>query len=89
MIQKKLILQNKLGLHARAAAKFIALAGRFASEIKLTYNNKTADAKSILGVMGLAATYGSEIELVVIGEDEVEALAALEGMVNDKFGEKN
>jgi len=89
MIQKKLLIQNKLGLHARAAAKFIALAGRYGSDIKLSFNNKTVDAKSILGVMGLAATLGAELEIIVNGEDEIEALAALEGMVNDKFGESN
>lgn len=87
MLTKKLTVLNKLGLHARASAKLVALAGRYGSEIFLVRDTKRVNAKSIMGVMMLAACRGVELEVVVDGEDEVEALAAIEKLITDKFGE--
>ena len=88
MITKKIIIMNKLGLHARAAAKFIDRASRYASEIKIKKNSQTADGKSIIDVMMLAASQGTEIELTMEGEDEKEALADIEALIKNKFGEE-
>ncbi len=87
MLNKQVVISNKLGLHARAAAKLVHLAGRFASEIHLIKNNHTVNGKSIMGVMMLAASKGTELELTATGEDEAEAIAALEKLINDRFGE--
>lgn len=88
MLIKKVLIINKLGLHARASAKLVNLAGRFASEIHFSRNGKQVNGKSIMGVMMLAASKGSELEITVNGEDEVEAMSALENLINDKFGEE-
>lgn len=88
MIRNKIIIQNKLGLHARAAAKLVALASRFFSTIEVSKNDKVVNGKSIMGVMMLAANKGTEIELIIDGEDETEALNALQTLINDKFGEE-
>lgn len=88
MIKKSLTIINKLGLHARASAKLVDLAARFGSEIWLMRGERKVNGKSIMGVMMLAANKGSEIELVVSGEDEVEAMLALETLINNRFGEK-
>ena len=87
MIKSTLTISNKLGLHARASAKLTKLAGSFKSEIHLTRNGRRVNAKSIMGVMMLAAGMGSEVELEVEGEDEQPATQALTALVNDKFGE--
>lgn len=87
MIKAMLTISNKLGLHARASAKFTKLAGSFRSEIFLTRNERRVNAKSIMGVMMLAAGLGSLVELEVEGEDEQAALDALTALVDDKFGE--
>lgn len=87
MIKKKLLISNKLGLHARAAAKLVELAARYGSEIWLLRGNRKVNGKSIMGVMMLAASKGSEIELTVSGEDEQDAMIALEKLINNKFGE--
>jgi phosphocarrier protein len=87
MIRHPVTIINKLGLHARAAAKFVRLASQFSSDIKLARNNTEINGKSILGVMMLAAAKGTELELVVDGADEVEAVAALETLINNKFDE--
>ncbi|MES2889193.1 MAG: HPr family phosphocarrier protein [Pseudomonadota bacterium] len=87
MIKATLTISNKLGLHARASAKFTKLAGSFRSEIFLTRNERRVNAKSIMGVMMLAAGLGSQVELEVDGEDEQAASHALAALVNDKFGE--
>lgn len=87
MIKATLTISNKLGLHARASAKFTKLAGSFRSEIFLTRNERRVNAKSIMGVMMLAAGLGSQVELEVEGEDEQAALHALTALVDDKFGE--
>ena len=87
MIKAVLKINNKLGLHARASAKLTKLASSFASEVHLSRNGRRVNAKSIMGVMMLAAGLGSEIELEVEGADEAQAAAAIAVLVNDKFGE--
>ena len=88
MLKKSFALNNKLGLHARAAAKFFETAGRYASEITVIGNFKKANGKSIMDMMLLAAIKGTTLELQIAGEDEAETLAALEKLITDKFGEK-
>ncbi len=87
MIKRTLSITNKLGLHARASAKLTKLAGSFACEVFLTRNGRRVNAKSIMGVMMLAAGLGSEIELETDGADEQAAQDAIAALVNDKFGE--
>jgi phosphocarrier protein HPr len=87
MIQTTLTISNKLGLHARASAKLTKLAASFKSEIFLSRNGRRVNAKSIMGVMMLAAGLGAEIELEVEGLDEQAAAEALKALVDDKFGE--
>ncbi len=87
MQTKKITIINKLGLHARAAAKFVATASRFGAKIEVSRNGKSVNGKSIMGVMMLAASQGTEIEITCDGEDEQEALTQIEALVNDKFGE--
>ncbi|MEQ1533250.1 MAG: HPr family phosphocarrier protein [Sideroxydans sp.] len=78
---------NKLGLHARASAKLTQLATQFPCEVWLSRNNKRINAKSIMGVMMLAAAKGSTISIETNGEREAEAMAALLALINDFFGE--
>ena len=78
---------NKLGLHARASAKLTQLAGRFKSEVWMERNGRRINAKSIMGVMMLAAGLGSDVELETDGEDERAAMDALVALIDDKFGE--
>ena len=78
---------NKLGLHARAAAKFVTLASQFQSEIQLKRGNRIVNGKSIMGIMLLAASKGTELELIAEGEDAEPALLALNELVANKFGE--
>ena len=78
---------NKLGLHARAAAKFVTLASSFESSIQLARNGQQVNGKSIMGVMMLAASRGTELELVADGSDETTALERLSELVNERFGE--
>jgi phosphocarrier protein HPr len=87
MIRQTLVISNKLGLHARASAKLTKLAGSFRSEVHLSRNGRRINAKSIMGVMMLAAGLGSEVEVETDGPDEVEAMAALRALVDGKFGE--
>ena len=87
MIEKRIIIKNKLGLHARAASKFVNLANRFKSKVKIIKNNDEIDGKSILGILTLAATQGTEIILRVEGEDEEKAIKALKNLINNKFQE--
>ncbi|MES9906289.1 MAG: HPr family phosphocarrier protein [Sedimenticola sp.] len=87
MINRELNIINKLGLHARAAAKFVTTAGGFSSTIQISHNDLLVNGKSIMGVMMLAAGMGSRLTLQVEGEDEEAAAAALEVLVNDRFGE--
>ena len=78
---------NKLGLHARASAKLTQVASGFASEIWLSRNGKRVNAKSIMGVMMLAAAKGSSLRIETEGADEQAAMAAVAGLIADKFGE--
>ena len=87
MISKEIEIINKLGLHARAAAKLVTTASQFQSEITLGRNQQRVNGKSIMGVMMLAASQGTRLTLEVSGDDEAEALSALESLVNDRFGE--
>ena len=80
-------ISNKLGLHARASAKLTKLAGSFASDIHMSRNGRRINAKSIMGVMMLAAGLGSEVEIEAEGGDETAAVQALVALVNDRFGE--
>jgi phosphocarrier protein HPr len=80
-------IMNKLGLHARASAKLTQLAGSFPCEVWMERNNRRINAKSIMGVMMLAAGKGAKVVLDCEGEREDEALAALQALIADKFGE--
>ena len=87
MIQSTVTISNKLGLHARASAKLTKLAGSFQSEVYLSRNGRRINAKSIMGVMMLAAGMGSDVLLETDGVDEQAATVALLALINDKFGE--
>jgi len=78
---------NKLGLHARASAKLTQLAGKFQCEVWMTRNGRRVNAKSIMGVMMLAAARGTTVSIETSGPDEEEAMSALLGLIEDKFGE--
>lgn len=78
---------NKLGLHARAAAKLVNTAGRFASRVEIEFSGQKADAKSIMAVMMLAASKGSQILLRTKGKDEDAAMEAMTGLINNYFDE--
>ena len=78
---------NKLGLHARASTKLTQTASKFVSEIWITRNGRRVNAKSIMGVMMLAAAKGSMVEIDATGEDETQAIDALSALINDYFGE--
>ena len=88
MVQKELKIINRLGLHARPAALIAQTAAGFTSEIELTKDNVTINAKSIMGVMMLAAEFGSSIRITTNGSDEVQAAEALEKLFSDKFNEE-
>ena len=87
MVEKEIIISNKLGLHARAAAKLVQLCARFSSPVFLHCRGKEINGKSILGVMMLAAGIGSTVELETDGLDERKAMDALLTLISDKFGE--
>ncbi|NLR76450.1 HPr family phosphocarrier protein [Leeia aquatica] len=87
MREQEVEIINKLGLHARASSKLTQLATGFKSEIWLSRNGKRVNAKSIMGVMMLAAAKGSRVGIEASGEDEEQALAALVALVGDRFGE--
>jgi phosphocarrier protein HPr len=87
MIKTSIIISNRLGLHARASAKLTKLAGSFESDVFMSRNDRRVNAKSIMGVMMLAAGIGSVVEIEVDGPDEEAAMAALTALINDKFGE--
>ncbi|MBX3645439.1 MAG: HPr family phosphocarrier protein [Rubrivivax sp.] len=87
MIKQVATISNKLGLHARASAKLTKLAGSFASEVHLSRNGRRVNAKSIMGVMMLAAGLGSEVEIEIEGSDEDAAMKAIVALIDDKFGE--
>jgi phosphocarrier protein len=87
MIKASINISNKLGLHARASAKLTKLAGSFRSDVHLSRNERRVNAKSIMGVMMLAAGLGSVVELEIDGPDEQAAMDALVALINGKFGE--
>ena len=87
MIQQELEIVNKLGLHARASAKFTQLAAKYQSNVWLTRNARRINAKSIMGVMMLAAGKGAKVMLEVEGNDEKDCVDALAALINDRFGE--
>ena len=87
MPQANVTISNKLGLHARASAKLTKLAGSFPCEVWLSKGERRINAKSIMGVMMLAAGLGSEVVVETIGERSDEALTVLRALLNDKFGE--
>ena len=87
MAQATTTISNKLGLHARASAKLTKLAGSFPCEVWISKGSRRVNAKSIMGVMMLAAGIGSEVEIETTGEREQEAHDAILAMINDKFGE--
>jgi phosphocarrier protein len=82
-------ISNKLGLHARAAARFVRVANRFRSRVIVIKGGSTVDGKSILGLLTLAASQGCRLRLAVDGEDEEQALAELHALVQGRFGEGN
>ena len=87
MTARRVTVVNGLGLHARAAAKFVKLAGTFGSQIRVTRGQRTVDGKSILGLLLLAAARGSHIDIAAEGPDEGEAVTALAGLVERGFEE--
>ena len=87
MIKQAVTISNKLGLHARASAKLTKLAGGFRCDVHMARNGRRVNAKSIMGVMMLAAGMGSEVEVETDGEDEQAALAAIVALIESKFGE--
>ncbi len=88
MADKVVTIQNKLGLHARAAAKLVNLASQFHSQITISTEQLCADAKSILGVLTLAASKDTKIKIETEGPDEKEALEAITDLIDDRFGEE-
>ncbi len=87
MIKKTITICNKLGLHARASMKLVTLAERHQSEIILTHKNREVNAKSIMSLMVIGAPCGTTIEISATGADEAAAMAAVEKLINSKFGE--
>ena len=87
MITTKITIINKLGLHARASAKFVSTAARFQSRVDVTKGSKTINGKSIMGVMTLAASMGTELILQIEGPDEVAMETALVELINKRFNE--
>jgi len=88
MLQRKVTIINRLGLHARAAAKFVKLANRFKASVKIEKDGNSIDGKSILGILTLAAVCGTEITLKISGEDEESAMKALVSLVENRFEEE-
>lgn len=87
MISHDLPIINKLGLHARAAARFVNLANQFESEISVSRNGRTVNGKSIMGLMMLAASMGSAITVAIDGKDESAAMQAITTLIKDRFEE--
>jgi phosphocarrier protein len=87
MQQREVEIVNKLGLHARASAKLTQLAAQFQCDVMMSRNNRKVNAKSIMGVMMLAAGKGTKVTLITDGPDEADAMAALTALVGDYFGE--
>jgi len=88
MVEQEITITNKLGLHARAAVKFVNLANRFLSTVKVEKDGNEVDGKSILGILTLAAIQGSRITMRITGKDEKKASQALMALIKDKFQER-
>ena len=88
MQEREVVIENKLGMHLRAAAVFIETANKFRCQVHVRKHDQAINAKSIMGLMTLGATYGSVITVITDGENEAEALAALVALVKNRFGEK-
>jgi phosphocarrier protein len=88
MIEQAITIKNRLGLHARAAVKFVNTANRFVADVRIEKDGSEIDGKSILGILTLAATQGSDITLKIDGLDEEAAWNALAELINNRFGEK-
>ena len=88
MQERPVTIITKLGLHARAAARFVTVASSFSSSIDITKDGQKVNGKSIMGVMMLAASRGTELIIITDGSDEVEAADSLAGLVTDRFGEQ-
>ena len=87
-METKVTIINKLGLHARAAAKFVTLATKFDCEIFLQKDKQKVNGKSIMGVMMLAASQGTELDLITEGNEEAQALQELSELIENRFGEE-
>ncbi len=87
MHERPVTIINRLGLHARAAAKLVTTASSFSSEVELSKNGRTVNGKSSMGVMMLAASRGTELVLITNGSDEIAAADTLEALIADRFGE--
>jgi phosphocarrier protein len=87
VLERHVTIVNRLGLHARAAAKLVSIAKAYASTIKIGIGERHVDGKSIMSVMLLAASQGTEVVLTVEGADEAQALDAIVALINDRFGE--
>lgn len=88
MLDRTVTIRNRLGLHARAAVKFVNLANRFGASVKIVKDGDEIDGKSILGILTLAATQGTAIRLLVSGKDEEAAMTALAELIANRFDEK-
>ena len=88
MTSQEVMIRNRLGLHARAAAKFVHTATRFNSQIRITRDGKTMDGKSIMGILLLAAAHGTKVVITADGSDEADAIDELCRLVNGGFGEE-
>ena len=89
MIEREIEIVNRLGLHARAAAKLVHLAGSFACDVRLSQDGEEVDGKSILGILLLAAGQGARINVRCAGDDEHEAMEAITALIADRFGEES
>ena len=87
MLERIFTINNKLGLHARPSAIFVQLTSKYKSKVRVVKNNQEVDGKSIMGLMTLAAEYGSNIQIIVDGEDEQELMSEIAKLVENKFNE--
>ena len=88
MLSKDILIINRLGLHARAAAKLAKTAGQFGASTHVSTEKSSADAKSVMSLMLLAAIRGTSLKVTTDGKDELEAMEAIESLINDRFGEE-
>jgi len=87
MINEKIVVVNRLGLHTRAAAKLVSLAQKYESKIEIQKNDQVANCKSIMSIIVLGVTKGTVLDLIISGADELEAKEAINALFNDRFGE--